>query len=120
MIYTYEILRISNRNTNTREFTASVAQYLQQVQEIVDLRLYIDNNQYHFKADNFNENELKSICRTLTGYKKIKLSLRVMDGFSFVWKGEKSFLKLLDDKLLKYVTYKATEYSDDDTAVNLC
>lgn len=119
-MYTYEEIRIKNSNAATRLFISKLAEYLLYLEEIVELNLYTDRQHYRYQSETFNKKELASVCKTLADNKKIKVTLRTMNGESFRWKVEDSFLGLLDDKLKKYVIYRATEYSDYEPEVGLC
>lgn len=113
--YTYEALKISNCNTDTKSFAGEAGKYLQKIY-VIAMHICVDGKQYDYEGFEISEGEILGICETLGEYNEIELSVRSDNGLSFV----ERFSGLFDDNLKDYVIYKAWAYYDTDAGTDIC
>lgn len=115
--YTYETLKISNCNADTKSFAGEVGKYLQKIGDI-KMHICVDGNQYDYEGSEIGEGEILGICETLSEYSEIELSVYSDIGWALGF--DEEFSGLFNDDLKDYVIYKAWVYYDNNAGADGC
>lgn len=120
-VYSYQELKLNNCTDKTRAFAQSLGKYLKQIDDVVMLRAEIDGQSYLCEEDSINEeSELYSACSKLAACKEIAVRLRTRFGPDLSERLDGCFSALREDDLRGFLSYRSTDYYDDDETVELC
>lgn len=118
---TYEEIKIINCNEKTASFAKEVGEYLLKTWGIIGLKLNVDGTEYTCEEDKIEDGtELFTICKSLSDAKEISFSLRSNNNGGAYWRIESCFMGALtdDEDLKNNVTYRSTDYYDEDSCVD--
>lgn len=119
---TFEKISINNINAKTKAFAEAFGTYLLEMWGVNSLTLNVDGREYqsetYIVAD---DAELAEACRKLGEAKNITAAIRSSNNDDFAWRLEAGYLSLLsdDEELKNNISYKSTDYYDQDSCVDL-
>ena len=118
---TYEEIQIINCNEKTASLAEKVGEYLLKTWGIINLKLSVDGTEYTCEEDEIEDGtDFFTICKSLSEAKEISFSLRSNNNGGAYWRIESCFMGVLtdDEDLKNNVTYRSTDYYDQDSCVD--
>ena len=119
---TFERISINNINAKTKAFAEAFGTYLLKMWGVNSLTLDVDGREYQSEAYFVTDDvELAEACRKLGEAKNITAAIRSSNKCGFAWRLKAGYLSLLsdDEELKNNISYKSTDYYDQDSCVDL-